>query len=282
MRAGAGGELHLMAKAASRRTPHGHALRAPARRAEQRHRRPRGDRVLRHVVGRRQRRCRSGRSITVDILSGTAAADAATLVSDAINDQSDWPVTAAVATATITISAKTKGTRGNNITCGSERHRDRADDHPRRGRDALRNGAGSDTITTALATIAHHTYDRIARAFDDATTIGTVGRRSGRRQGRPSARASRRSSARATRTRTPWRSPRSQRVADAVRLALQRRRHAGRGRSGRGRLARRTPRASTARTVRGAVRRHHPGPAPAADRGRLADVHGDDERSTTA
>lgn len=114
-----------------------------------------------------------GESIEVAIPSGTTAAAAAALVETAIEDQTDWPVTASVATATLTITAKTKGTRGNNITCGSS------------GTVAgltithiagtkLSGGAGSDTITTAIANITVATYDRIALAFDDATTLGTV------------------------------------------------------------------------------------------------------------
>ena len=114
-----------------------------------------------------------GETIEVFIPSGTVAADAAALVETAIEDQTDWPVVASVSTATVTITAKTKGTRGNNITCGSSgtvagltiTHM--AGDH-------LTGGAGADTITTALANITPSVYDRIALAFDDATTIGTV------------------------------------------------------------------------------------------------------------
>lgn len=171
---GAGSELHLMAKAAFKANPTVTLYALPLAEPSG------GTKATEEIVfsgtssadGSVTVQIR-GESITVDIPSGTAAADAATLVSDAINDQSDWPVTAAVATATITISAKTKGTRGNNITCGSSGTATGLTITHVAGA-TLSSGAGSDTITTALAAIAPHTYDRIALAFDDATTIGTV------------------------------------------------------------------------------------------------------------
>lgn len=113
-----------------------------------------------------------GEEIQVAIPSGTTHTAAATLIETAIDDQTNWPVTASVSTATITITAKTKGTRGNSITCASSgtvagltfTHIAGA---------VLSGGAGSDTITTAVANISPHTYDRHALAFEDATTLGT-------------------------------------------------------------------------------------------------------------
>lgn len=114
-----------------------------------------------------------GEEIEVAIPSGTTHTAAATLIETAIDDQTDWPVTASVATATITITAKTKGTRGNNITCGSSGTVAGLSFTHIAGAK-LSGGLGSDTITTAIANISVATYDRIAVAFDDATTLGTV------------------------------------------------------------------------------------------------------------
>lgn len=113
-----------------------------------------------------------GESIEVAVPSGTTAAQAAALIETAIEDQTDWPVTASVATATVTITAKTKGTRGNNITCGSSGTVGGLTITHIAG-TTLSGGATADTITTAVANIAPTTYDRIAVAHDDATTLGT-------------------------------------------------------------------------------------------------------------
>jgi len=113
-----------------------------------------------------------GEEIEVSIPSGTTHTAAATLVETAIDDMSDWPVTASVSTATVTITAKHKGTRGNNITCASS------------GTVAglsithivgttLSSGASVDTITTAVANISPSRYDRHALPWDDATTLAT-------------------------------------------------------------------------------------------------------------
>jgi len=94
------------------------------------------------------------------------------IIETAIEDQTDWPVTASVATATVTITAKTKGTRGNHITCGSSGTVAGLTITHIAG-TTLSGGATADTITTPVANIAPSTYDRIAVAHDDATTLGT-------------------------------------------------------------------------------------------------------------
>lgn len=111
----------------------------------------------------------AGVSIEVAIPSGTTAANAALAVRDAINDLPDLPVTAAVATATVTITARHHGTRGNRIAARSSGTV--AGLTITHATGYMSSGAGTDTLTTALAGIDPERYHLIAIAHDDATSI---------------------------------------------------------------------------------------------------------------
>jgi phage tail sheath gpL-like len=112
-----------------------------------------------------------GERIDVAIPSGSSATVAGGLVADAINDLPDLPVTASNGAGTVTVTAKTKGTRGNNISIrssGTATGLAIAHGSPR----YLASGATVDTITTALAAIDPERYHLIAVAHDDAVTVG--------------------------------------------------------------------------------------------------------------
>lgn len=110
-----------------------------------------------------------GELIQVAIAAGDTAAVAAGLVRDAINDQSDWPVTAGLATATVTATARHHGTRGNNIsfrTSGTV-----AGLTATHASGFLTGGTGTDTLTNARAAMASERFHLIAPAQDTSAEL---------------------------------------------------------------------------------------------------------------
>lgn len=112
----------------------------------------------------------AGERIEVSIASGTTHTAAAEAIRDAINDLPDLPVTATAATGTVTVTAKQSGTRGNSISLRSSG--DVAGLTETHASGYLSSGAGTDTLTSALAAIDPERYHLIAVPHDDATKIG--------------------------------------------------------------------------------------------------------------
>lgn len=122
----------------------------------------------------------AGRSIPdVTVTTSDTATTVAAAVANAINQQTGWPVTATVSTATMTLTAKQGGTRGNNIpyqvtitaaglTVAFGGGSGVATGTTRMGAGTGTDGAGADDITAALAAIAPGRYF-IVLAHDDAT-----------------------------------------------------------------------------------------------------------------
>lgn len=113
----------------------------------------------------------AGTRIEVAIASGLTATQAAESVRDAILDLPDLPVTASATTGTTTITHKTKGTRGNRVSIRSSGSVTGLSITHASGYPS--NGAGTDTLTTALAAMAPERFHLIAVAHDDATTLAS-------------------------------------------------------------------------------------------------------------
>lgn len=111
-----------------------------------------------------------GLSITVAIPSGSSITAAALLVSNAINDQTDWPVSAVPTIGSIAVTAKHKGTRGNRISLRSS-GTIAGITHTPPAANYLTSGTTVDTITTALAELAPERFHYNAVAHDDSVTL---------------------------------------------------------------------------------------------------------------
>jgi phage tail sheath gpL-like len=137
----------------------------------------------------------NGKFIDVSVAVGDSLTTIATNIATAINQQTDWPVTAQFALGVLTITAKCVGLRGNRITfriflinstttvkatggtlavtlsgvtatlsggtaVGSTYH--------------LSGGSAAESLTAALAAINPQKFDRIVLAQDDATSLDAV------------------------------------------------------------------------------------------------------------
>lgn len=120
----------------------------------------------------------------VAVASGDSAATIATNVAHAVNKLTSAPVTATVSSATVTLTAKHGGTRGNNIcfgvvitatatTCASGGGTAAQSITDRIGGGTGTDGATDDDITAALAAAAPGEYV-FALAHVDATNLGLV------------------------------------------------------------------------------------------------------------
>ncbi len=109
-----------------------------------------------------------------------ATGDTATVIGDAIaaaiNAQSHWPVTAANVTGTVTLTAKTKGPRGNQIRimAAIQSSGTIATTVTPTADTALTSGATADTNATALATLSTHRHYYLVSAAGDATQLGAL------------------------------------------------------------------------------------------------------------
>lgn len=127
----------------------------------------------------------AGRAVNeVAVASGDTASTIATAVAVAINQTPNLPVTATVSTATVTLTAKCGGTRGNAITLGVEitagattaalggaSAGQKVTD--RMGGGTGTDGANADSVANALAAIAAGEYFIVA-AHQDSTNIGLI------------------------------------------------------------------------------------------------------------
>ena len=120
----------------------------------------------------------------VSVASGDTAATIATNVAHAVNRLANSPVTATVSTATVTLTAKHGGTRGNNLcfgvqitatatTCASGGGTAGQNITDRIGGGTGVDGATDDDVTAALAAAAPGEYVLVL-AHVDATNLGLV------------------------------------------------------------------------------------------------------------
>lgn len=118
------------------------------------------------------------------VASGDSASTIATAVAHAINQTPNLPVTATVSTATVTLTAKCGGTRGNAIVLGVEITATATTCslggatagqkvYARMGDGTGTDGANVDDVTNALAAIAAGEY-LIVAAHQDSTNIGAI------------------------------------------------------------------------------------------------------------
>lgn len=115
--------------------------------------------------------------VDTSVASGAAVDDIGTAIAANINAKTHWPVTAAYnsSTDTVTITAKQKGPRGNDIrfqaaaigSIGTTLTGGATD-------TALTGGATADSNTAALATILPDRYFYIVSAANDATQLGAL------------------------------------------------------------------------------------------------------------
>lgn len=118
-----------------------------------------------------------GVKITVGITAGDSVATMTTNVTNAISARTaELNVTASGVTGTgiITITARHNGTRGNAITLRKSQDSSVTGTTFTLSAATLGSGSGSDSLTTAIATLATGIYHRIAVAQVDATNLGLL------------------------------------------------------------------------------------------------------------
>lgn len=117
----------------------------------------------------------AGQRVPVVIPAGTAAAAVATLVHAAINAATGLPVTASVATSTVTLTARDAGVLGNAIDV---RLNYRADEQTPPGLTptitAMASGAGVPDLAATLATVAAEPFTDICVAWSDSASLAAV------------------------------------------------------------------------------------------------------------
>lgn len=117
----------------------------------------------------------AGFQILTTLASGTSANAAATAVAAAINAVADCPVTAAAASAVVTLTAKNGGAAGNDIDIRTNYLGSAGGEATPAGLGvaivAMASGATNPTLTTALANLAEMPFDFIISPYLDATSI---------------------------------------------------------------------------------------------------------------
>lgn len=101
---------------------------------------------------------------------GDLKADIAVALKAAIDAKPDLPVTAAVAEATITLTAKNKGTCGNSIPLNLVA----ANNCVTATITAMASGSGDPVITSAMAAVFGYQYNKIVVPYEDSTTLGAL------------------------------------------------------------------------------------------------------------
>ena len=115
----------------------------------------------------------AGRRIPVPLDGGKAAADIATAIKNAVDAETDLPVTAAAAAGVVTLTARNKGTLGNEIDL---RHSMRPGEALPPGMTlafaSAGNGAADPAVNDALDAIGDEQFNMIVSPYTDATNIG--------------------------------------------------------------------------------------------------------------
>jgi phage tail sheath gpL-like len=120
----------------------------------------------------------AGQLVTVAVTAGMTTAQVATAVAAAINLIPAMPVTASVATSTVTLTADNKGLVGNDIDVRFNFVGAQAGEVLPTGLaatiTAMTGGATNPTLTTALGNLLDMPFDFIACAFTDATSLDAL------------------------------------------------------------------------------------------------------------
>lgn len=116
-----------------------------------------------------------GRAIKVAVKAGDTADTIAAAINVAIGAALDLPVTAAVANAVVTVTARHKGTAGNDIDLRANFYQgEQLPAGVALAFAAMKDGAGDPDITAALAAIGDVSYSTIALGFAGAATLAAV------------------------------------------------------------------------------------------------------------
>lgn len=120
----------------------------------------------------------AGQRVTVPVTAAQAAAAIATAIGAAVNAATDLPVTATVSTTTVTLTAKNKGTLGNDIDIRAN-YRGLPGGEATPGGvtltiTAMASGATDPTLTTALANLSEAPFDFIVCPYNDATSLDAI------------------------------------------------------------------------------------------------------------
>lgn len=126
----------------------------------------------------------AGRSVKVGVAAGDAANTIAAAIATAIGANPDLPVTAVAAAAVVTLTARHKGTAGNDIDL---RHNFYQGEQLPAGvalaYAAMSGGAGNPDISAVFAAIGDVSYTTIAIGFVDGATLTAVETEQARRWG---------------------------------------------------------------------------------------------------
>ncbi|WP_433693215.1 phage tail sheath subtilisin-like domain-containing protein [Paraburkholderia phenoliruptrix] len=120
----------------------------------------------------------AGILVTVPVTASQATTAIATAVSAAINAIANMPVTAAVSTSTVTLTADNKGLCGNEINIQFNYYGTANGESTPAGLaytiTAMSGGTTNPTLTTALGNLGNMTFDFIANPYTDATSLDAV------------------------------------------------------------------------------------------------------------
>ena len=117
----------------------------------------------------------AGKRVAIAVASGGTAANIATAVAAAINADTTLPVTAAAAAAVVTLTARHKGTIGNQVDVRANYAL--GDAFPAGvglAIEAMADGAGNPTLAAALAALGDVHYATLVLPFADATNLALV------------------------------------------------------------------------------------------------------------
>lgn len=117
----------------------------------------------------------AGRRVQVAVTNGATATTVATAIAAAVNAAADLPVTATASTGNVTLTAKNKGTTGNDIDVRLNYY---DGETTAAGISvaitAMANGANNPDLTGALAALGDEWYHCIASAYRDAANLSAL------------------------------------------------------------------------------------------------------------
>lgn len=119
-----------------------------------------------------------GTKVTCAVLSGDSATAIATALTAAINADTSLPLTAGSAAGVITLTAKHKGTLGNDILVQMNYRGIAGNEATPPGVTvaivAMATGTGEPVLTTAIANMGDQEFDFIIMPYSDATTLDAI------------------------------------------------------------------------------------------------------------
>ena len=120
-----------------------------------------------------------GQSVAADVVAGKTAAEVATAIATAINENQQLPVTAEASSATVTLAAKNGGTCGQGIDIRYNHYQGQELPQGVQLTITAMTGGGSDTsyVTANVADIIRGTwFNAIVAGSDDATNVAEIKR----------------------------------------------------------------------------------------------------------